>query len=280
MNNSLSPVTFHGDTIFCATYQNQPYTAMKPIVENMGLDWRSQQRKLSGCAERWGVVIMTIPSSSGDQQTLCMPVRKLPAFLNTINPKKVRPELRERIELYQNESDDVLWEYWTNQQNSLPTLSTVDDRRKLNSLVREWTALSGQSFPDCWAEIHVAFDISAVADLPVSKVTDAEDYVRARIREYTKPALPEPDFKQELAVYGNCNLWEELKEAERILKNCSAGIALACRSGSLDLMTPEKWLFHRILTKSADHAAASVMMAMQAVSTCLSIKGEIDFFKI
>lgn len=159
-------------------------------------------------------------------------------------------------------------------------LSTVDDRRKLNSLVREWAALSGQSFPDCWAEIHVAFDVEAIASLPVSKVTDAEDYVRARIREYTKPALPEPEFKQELAVYGNCNLWEELKEAERILKNCSAGIALACRSGSLDLMTPEKWLFHRILTKSADHAAASVMMAMQAVSTCLSIKGEIDFFKI
>ena len=163
---------------------------------------------------------------------------------------------------------------------AVPSLSTTSDRRKLNSLVREWAGLSGQSFPDCWAEVHVAFDISAVADLPAAKVTDAEDWVRARIREYTKPALPEPDFKQELAVYGNCNLWEELKEAERILKNCSAGIALACRSGSLDLMTPEKWLFHRILTKSADHAAASVMMAMQAVSTCLSIKGEVDFFKI
>ena len=33
----LSPIHFHGDTIFCCTYQNQPYTPMKPIVENMGL---------------------------------------------------------------------------------------------------------------------------------------------------------------------------------------------------------------------------------------------------
>jgi hypothetical protein len=61
MSNALSPVTFHGDTIFCTTYQNQPYTAMKPIIENMGLDWGSQFRKLSGCKERWGVVIMTNP---------------------------------------------------------------------------------------------------------------------------------------------------------------------------------------------------------------------------
>ena len=32
----LSPVTFHGDTIVCIDYQNQPYTPMRPIVENIG----------------------------------------------------------------------------------------------------------------------------------------------------------------------------------------------------------------------------------------------------
>jgi Rha family phage regulatory protein len=34
---------------------------------------------------------------------------------------------------------------------AVPPLSTTSDRRKLNNLVREWAALSGQSFPDCWA---------------------------------------------------------------------------------------------------------------------------------
>lgn len=281
MTTSLSPVSFHGDTIFCTTYQNQPYTAMKPIIENMGLDWRSQQRKLSGCAERWGMVIMTMVAADGkEREVLCMPVRKLPAFLNTINPKKVRPELRERIELYQAESDDVLWEYWTNQQKApaLPALSTVEGRRTLNNLVREWAALSGQSFPDCWAEVHVAFDIEAVASLPAAKVKQAEAWVTARIRECTKPS--QPPFKHELANFGSVNVWDELKEAERILKKCSGGIALACNSGCSMYMTPEKHLFHRILTQSADHAAASVMMALQAVATCLSVKSEVDFFKV
>lgn len=161
---------------------------------------------------------------------------------------------------------------------ALPALSTVEGRRTLNSLVREWAALSGQSFPDCWAEVHVAFDVAAIADLPSAKVKEAEAWVTARIRECTKPS--QPTFKHELANFGNVNVWDELKEAERILKKCSGGIALACNSGCSMYMTPEKHLFHRILTQSADHAAASVMMALQAVATCLSVKSEVDFFKV
>lgn len=108
----LSPVSFHGDTIFCVEFDGQPFTPMKPIVENMGLDWGTQYRKLNDNKERWGIVIMTIPSDGGEQETICMPVRKLPAWLASINPKKVKPELRIRIELYQSECDDVLWDYW------------------------------------------------------------------------------------------------------------------------------------------------------------------------
>ena len=89
---------------------------MKPIVENMGLAWQTQQRKLSANKERWGITIMVIPTPSGMQEALCMPVRKLPAYFGTISPNRVRKEIRERIILYQNECDDVLWNYWTGQE--------------------------------------------------------------------------------------------------------------------------------------------------------------------
>ena len=62
------------------------------------------------------MINMIIPSASGNQDTLCMPVRKLPAFFASINPNKVRPELRDRIRLYQDECDDALWNYWTKGQ--------------------------------------------------------------------------------------------------------------------------------------------------------------------
>lgn len=112
----LSPVQFHGSTIFVVTHKGEPYAPIKPIVEDMGLDWRSQATKLRNNKERWGVAMITTPSTSGEQQCTCMPVRKLPAFFASINPNKVRPELRDRIRLYQDECDDALWNYWTKGQ--------------------------------------------------------------------------------------------------------------------------------------------------------------------
>ena len=113
---TLSPVQFHGSTIFVVTHKGEPYAPIKPIVEDMGLTWEAQARKLRDNRDRWGMINMIIPSASGNQDTLCMPVRKLPAFFASINPNKVRPELRDRIRLYQDECDDALWNYWTKGQ--------------------------------------------------------------------------------------------------------------------------------------------------------------------
>jgi len=111
--SQLSPVQFHGDTIFCTTIDGQPYAPVKPIVENWGLAWGAQAAKLRANKERWGISNIDIPSESGIQETTCMPVRKLPAFLASINPNKVKPELRPKIALYQAECDNALWDYWT-----------------------------------------------------------------------------------------------------------------------------------------------------------------------
>lgn len=170
-----------------------------------------------------------------------------------------------------------------------PCLS-VEDRRPLSNLIGQWAGKAKMSFPDCWRELHTVFGISTVSELPASQLPAALAWVQAKIDGLGRPAaLPAPsgpDFPMELAVYGATgkgqpvNLWEELKEAERILQKCAGIIMLKCNSGSLSHMTPEKLLFHKILTKSANHAAANVTIAMQSVATCLSVKHEVDFFTI
>ncbi|MDR8438941.1 hypothetical protein FPK61_21650, partial [Acinetobacter baumannii] len=47
---------------------------------------------------------------------VCLPVRKLFGWLMTISPNKVNPEIRDTVIMYQQECDDVLWEYWTKGQ--------------------------------------------------------------------------------------------------------------------------------------------------------------------
>lgn len=114
------PVPFHGHTLYIIPFNDEPYTPMRPIVEGMGLDWKSQHRKLVS-AERFSVVEMTtqLPNDTQSRSVLCMPVRKLPGWLMSIHPNKVHGALRERIIAYQNECDDVLWQYWRDAHKSV-----------------------------------------------------------------------------------------------------------------------------------------------------------------
>jgi len=113
MKAELMPVQFYGDTVFLVEHNEEPYVPARPIVDNIGLKWSSQHRKLQSNDKRWGVLMMRTPSLGGTQEMVCMPLRKLPAFLFSIDARKVKPELRSKIEMYQEECDKALWDYWT-----------------------------------------------------------------------------------------------------------------------------------------------------------------------
>ena len=196
--SQLSPVTFHGDTIFCIDYQNQPYTPMRPIVENMGLVWAAQSVKLNANKERWSVsIIETVAQDGNRREMLSMPVRKLPAWLNSINPKKVRPELRAKIELYQNESDDALWNYWVNGRAerpspdaTRPSRRTDPERKALTAIINTWVGMAPIHYASARAQVNAHFGVASVDALTVAQVKDAIRWVQAKIDAL--PAVPAP----------------------------------------------------------------------------------------
>ncbi|RIQ48456.1 hypothetical protein D0844_17200, partial [Bordetella avium] len=128
-------VPFHGAVLLVVEHNGQPYVPMKPVVEGMGMAWQPQHRKLAAAEKRWGITILMIPSNGGNQEAVCLPLRKLPGWLMTISPNKVRPELREKVITYQNEADDILWDAWQ-QKAATPSTPRIDVRALL---------LSGQS---------------------------------------------------------------------------------------------------------------------------------------
>lgn len=218
--SQLSPVTFHGDTIFCLTHENQPYTPAKPIVENLGLGWASQSQKLNSNKARWGVTIIVIPSESGDQQMLCLPVRKLPAYLSSINPKKVRPELRAKIELYQNESDDALWNYWINGRAERPTPDapspiskrTDPERKALTAIINTWVGMAPIHYASARSQVNAHFGVASVDALTVAQVKDAIRWVQGKIDAL--PTLPASAPARTLPV---SNVYRDrVKELERL----------------------------------------------------------------
>jgi len=114
MNNQMIPVSFHGDELALIDHDGEPFVAMRPVVEGMGLDWKSQWRRLSGERFSSSVVEMTTVAQDGKPREMtCLPLRKLTGWLLTVNANKVNPVIKDKIIAYQNECDDALWDYWT-----------------------------------------------------------------------------------------------------------------------------------------------------------------------
>ncbi|WP_228303730.1 phage antirepressor N-terminal domain-containing protein [Klebsiella aerogenes] len=137
-------VPFHGAHLYIVNHNGEPYTPMKPIVEGMGLDWKSQFRKLNQRFKTC-VVEMTIqlPGDTQRRSIICLALRKLAGWLSTISPNKVRSEIRDKVIQYQEECDDVLYEYWTKGQvinprktvKTTPGKITSDQQEAIKQLV-------------------------------------------------------------------------------------------------------------------------------------------------
>lgn len=111
----LIPVQFYSDTLILVEHDGHPYVVMKPLVVAIGLDWPSQSVKL---AKQFGSVVVEITTTGSDGKMYsmtCLPLRKLPAWLYSLNPGKVSASVRPKVILYKEKSDEALWCFWTQQ---------------------------------------------------------------------------------------------------------------------------------------------------------------------
>lgn len=106
-------IPFHDKPLVLIDHHEQPFVAMRPIVDGMGMDWKSQQRKLNKRFTSTVVILTTVADDGRKRAMLCLPLKQLPSWLNTIHPEKVAPHIRDSIRRYQAECDEVLWQYWT-----------------------------------------------------------------------------------------------------------------------------------------------------------------------
>lgn len=145
-------VPFHGAELYIVNHNGEPYTPMKPIVEGMGMDWASQFTKMKQRFKTSIVKItMQLPGDEQRREIICLALRKLAGWLQTISPNKVRPEIRDKVIQYQEECDDVLYDYWTKghvvnprkAKKALPGKITTEQQEAIKQLVMS----RGQSLP-------------------------------------------------------------------------------------------------------------------------------------
>jgi hypothetical protein len=111
---ATAEVLFKGDTLTTIENGGMQYVAMRPVVEAIGMDWKSQHRKLVEHREKFNYGDMTTVAADGKLREMgCIPLRKLNGWLFSINPNKVKATIRDKLISYQEECFAVLHDYWT-----------------------------------------------------------------------------------------------------------------------------------------------------------------------
>ncbi|EBZ1527161.1 phage antirepressor Ant [Salmonella enterica subsp. enterica serovar Mbandaka] len=177
-------VPFHGDTLYLVSYNGEPFTPMKPIVDGMGLDWASQFTKIKNRFKSSVVEITMVAADGKNRDMSCLALRKLPGWLHTINVGKVRPELREKVSRYQEECDDVLYQYWTNGKvKNHRKKTTVDQRTPLRDAVNMLVGKKGLRYDDAYTMVHQRFNIDSIDELSIEQIPLAVEYIHRVVLE-------------------------------------------------------------------------------------------------
>ena len=100
-NNQQVPVFMQGD---------KPYVAMKPICENIGLDWEAQRQRIkrNHVLDVSACMIKVVAQDGKFREVLALPIGCLNGWLMGVDANKVHTEIKDTLIKYQLECYDVL----------------------------------------------------------------------------------------------------------------------------------------------------------------------------
>lgn len=196
----LATITFHEQTILAIDNEGTHYAALRPIVENIGLDWAAQlQRIKRHPVLNTSVVVITTQMEGDDQNrnVVCLPVDMLNGWLFGVDVNRVRPELRERLMQYQRECFQVLNAHFNRQP--LPNLYRTNPSDKLSSnqqqqlrgMLDEFVKMlpkekQGGFMMQGWSKLKAHFGV-AYREIPAERFDEAVSLLTRHVVEHVNP---------------------------------------------------------------------------------------------
>ena len=200
MSNQISTqtISFNNQSLITVEQNGNHYVAMKPICENIGIQWESQYNRIRRDDVLNSVIfIMNMTGSdSKNYQMICLPIEYLNGWLFGIDINRCKPEIRDTLIKYKKECYQALHDYWFNGKAERKT--TVDDRTGLRNAVNMLVSKKGLIYSDAYHLIHQRFNVESIEDLTLEQLPQAVEYVHKIILEgelITDPELPSSEKK-------------------------------------------------------------------------------------
>lgn len=166
-NNQDVPVFFH---------ENKPYVAMKPICENIGLDWAAQAQKIKRhyVLNSTMVMITTVAQDGKNREMAALPIGYLNGWLMSVEVNRVKPEIKDTLIKYQLECYDVLYNHFMPKVAEVyPNTITTEQQQQIKDAVFAKVYRDGRTYQAVYSEFYREFNIPRYQELPISKFEDA-----------------------------------------------------------------------------------------------------------
>lgn len=206
---NTSYVPFKGQQILTAVVAGVTYVAMRQIVENIGIDWTGQSVKLRKMKDKFNCRDISMVAADGKlRKLLCIPLKKLNGWLFSINPEKVRADIRDKLIQYQEECFTVLHDYWTKgKAENARKKTSVDDRTPLRDAVNMLVSKKHLMYPEAYAMIHQRFNVESIEELDASQIPQAVEYIHRVVLEGELIGKQEKKANELSAKEANSLVW-------------------------------------------------------------------------
>ena len=178
--NANQIIKFNKQDIPVFFHNNKPYVAMKPICENIGLDWVSQHKRIQrNHVLNSTMVIMTIVAQDGKKrEMITLPIGYLNGWLMGIDVNKVKPEIKDTLIKYQLECFDVLYNHFMPKvAEAHPNTITTEQQQAIKDAVLRKAQRDKRTYQSVYREFYNTFNIPRYQELPLSKFDEALNWL-------------------------------------------------------------------------------------------------------
>lgn len=195
MSNQIQLVQFHNQQISILNHNNKPYVAIKPICENIGLDWEAQRQRIkrNEILNSTAFMIKVVAKDGKNRDVLCLPLGYLNGWLAGIELSRVNPEIKPILKQYQLECFDVLYNHFMPKvAQQFPNTINAEQQQAIQQAVNERVYRTGEKHQAIYSKFHQQFKIPRYQDLPASNFDEAIKWlggVHVKLSQFTNDEL-------------------------------------------------------------------------------------------
>lgn len=196
MEKQIQTVNFHNQTLITLQKDGVPYVAMKPVCENIGLDWEAQRQRINRdeVLSSTACMIKAIATDNKVRELLCLPIHYLNGWLFGVDVSRVKAEIKQKLITYKKECYQALFDYWNNGVAVNPRLSS-EDTLPLRNAVNMATGILKLDYATIYKMVHQRFGItdnkgSKIKTLTKEQIPQAVEYVHHLILTHKDTHTP------------------------------------------------------------------------------------------